>query len=885
MSRRCVALMAEKRNATVQLEQAVLAASLLRDFVAQKHITLALARRAFLAFLIASGRGSIADIDVRILTVACLCRVGCSSVSALCAASNTNVQSVNDVTHLLAVPVNLDASTLERIYDDMLSSCEVTSDLRSVLDERRSSVTQTNHVSSVHSPSNSVAALHSIHSQQQASGSSKSSHRRKSPTKRVRASPKPVDPSTPPKRMRFTSIGASGTAEPATPRTPIRETVRGGLQHGRFVKFVSSIGDKSELSRENVNPLDALALVASSTPRSFARIGRSGKAGDDTLAQDWISRLMASRGGNGGFVKTAKLSVLIPDNDWSVVCDRVRKSLSLYSSSQDEIELCPTKNEKVVCVYFSSLEAILETERVRGLKADDQESRFVQRLIRSEEFHLCLITCSLETIAAVHCQWDMSTINSALQAFDISAYAVTKGISSFARQLPSCPKSIVKHLMICEQRYIEAVVWKRDSDLISYLEDRSSSSNTSSLISVTGDTEKNKSVGSLPCATVNEDAASVNQKDGNQKSNSADADQRKTPGQTDESLTSEKVAGAMVQEKRGPSQYATDQLSESKSNTRYRLSPPSICVRELTLKMFYSKLLFLAEERMSELLAHLDMEFLEELVFTVIKHVVVTKWQLLVDRHLDQIILCAIYGVAKVRQHPLLFRSIINHYQQVSHLREPTFSPFLPDLFTNIKLKHGIKDDMHLPPRTGGESVIRGDIIKMYNIEFMPVMRELLLKMDPVRYDKMSVSTGTPGMRSTGGSLTDLTSLANSSSHGSMKLDGLAASIIRSPLRRVRRYSSPRRIGNVTVSPMSSSARAGLSSFHSPARTAMTPNTRLLYAFRESPSQQGAVSPHRVPATLSFTQPGERPASIRRMYAEAFSQRSRSDESDRRRSN
>lgn len=895
--------MAELVGSSAQTEQAALAASLIRDFVAQGHMSAAVARRAFVAFLIASARGTVSDVDVRTLTVACALRAGCTAIEKLCAACSAKMQDVNEAELSLPLPARTQQDEPERTYDAMLASGEINSDMRNVLKDSCVAAAQTHFEVSVPSPRNPAETLHSDRSYTRASGSrSFRSYQTSngSPLKRSRTAPKPSEPCTPPKKKRLATSFMSPVPDPVTPQLPIQSPSSSGILDGRFIKFVSTTGQNadvlstpSKVNRENVNPLDALALVASSTPRSYARSAQGGILPDDPIVQDWISQLTVSKGKCDGFFRTHKLSALIPDLEWCNVSERVRSLLENYTSSSNGLVLCNDKQTQVICVYFSSLEAILEAERTRGSKTEDRGLRFVQKLIRSEEFHACLLSCSLETVAAVHGLRDMCTINSTLKVFGITAYALTKGISSFARQLPGCPKSIMKHLFICEQRYIESVVWRRDSDLVAYLEDRTSSSNTSSLISVTGDTDRHESRASNTSSTMdNGDTESVNQVLSKQTHKHGEAQQAvashsigkpcNAENHLQQSIIGEKRIRGKLCSKVHIAQFDTDKLSESKPKEKADLSSSSPCVRELTLKLFYNKLLYIAEERMAELLSYLELDFLDEYVFTIIKHVVVIKWQLLVDRHLDQIILCAIYGVAKVRQHPELFRSIISHYQQLTHLREPTFTTFVPELYTNIQLKHNMKHATQLPPRTGSDVVIRGDIIKMYNVEFMPVMRDLLLRMDPARRDKTSVSTGTPRMKSGAASSSDSASLADSSSLGtSTKLDGLAASVIMSPLRRVRRYASPRRIGNVTVSPMSLNTRPAVSSLVSPVRTAMTPNTRLLYAFRESPGQRPLAGPRRVPATLSFTQPGERPASIRRMYAEAFSQRSRSENSAR----
>lgn len=57
-------------------------------------------------------------------------------------------------------------------------------------------------------------------------------------------------------------------------------------------------------------------------------------------------------------------------------------------------------------------------------------------------------------------------------------------------------------------------------------------------------------------------------------------------------------------------------------------------------------------------------ENLSEQVWSAMKYIFVSEPQLLVEKHMDQLILCNIYAVSKVFQIPIKFQDIISKYSE-----------------------------------------------------------------------------------------------------------------------------------------------------------------------------------------------------------------------------
>jgi len=91
-------------------------------------------------------------------------------------------------------------------------------------------------------------------------------------------------------------------------------------------------------------------------------------------------------------------------------------------------------------------------------------------------------------------------------------------------------------------------------------------------------------------------------------------------------------------------------------------------------------------------------------VWSVLGQVIVSKYHIMAGRHIDQIIMCALYGVCRVNKIEAKFKKIIEKYR--------TQSQATNRVYRNIEIT------------TGGE---RGDIITFYNKIFIPACESILV--------------------------------------------------------------------------------------------------------------------------------------------------------------
>ncbi|XP_062343686.1 retinoblastoma-associated protein isoform X4 [Cinclus cinclus] len=196
--------------------------------------------------------------------------------------------------------------------------------------------------------------------------------------------------------------------------------------------------------------------------------------------------------------------------------------------------------------------------------------------------------------------------------------------------------------------------------------------------------------------------------------------------------------------------------------------------KSTSLSLFYKKVYLLAYRRLHTLFLHLLSEHpdLEPLIWTLFQHTLQNEYELMRDRHLDQIMMCSMYGICKVKNVDLRFKIIVSAYKELCNTNQETFKRVL------------IREEQY------------DSIIVFYNLVFMQKLKTNILQYASSRPPTLSPIPHTP----------------------------------RSPYH----ASSPRRVpagNNIYISPLKSPYKFS-DGFQSP--TKMTPRSRILVSIGES---------------------------------------------------
>lgn len=151
----------------------------------------------------------------------------------------------------------------------------------------------------------------------------------------------------------------------------------------------------------------------------------------------------------------------------------------------------------------------------------------------------------------------------------------------------------------------------------------------------------------------------------------------------------------------------------------------SAATRTSVLQLFFRKVLSLAASRIFRLgtLLELDAKYLNQ-VWTAVKECISSHHALLKDRHLDQVILCSLYGVCKVNnvRPEVTFKRVIDAYKKL-HSQQAASS--VHGNATPVSLTRN-SNDVIRNIKLDGDA--RGDIIKFYNRCYIPTMKIFMLQ-------------------------------------------------------------------------------------------------------------------------------------------------------------
>ncbi|KAK2514279.1 Rb1 [Columba guinea] len=392
-----------------------------------------------------------------------------------------------------------------------------------------------------------------------------------------------------------------------------------------------------------------------------------------------------------------------------------------------------------VRLYYRVMESMLKSEEER-LSVQN-----FSKLLNDNIFHTSLLACSIEVVMATYgrnaSQSDGTSAETdvsfpwILNVFDLKAFDFYKVIESFIKAEPNLTREMIKHLERCEHRIMESLAWQSGSpvfDLIKQSKERE------------GQADQPE-----PTAALNLPL----------QHNHTAADLYLSPVRSPKKKAS------------GPPPSAT-----SAPDAQPGVSPQTQRPQKSTsLSLFYKKVYLLAYLRLHTLFFRLlsDHPDLELLIWTLFQHTLQNEYELMRDRHLDQIMMCCMYGICKVKNVDLRFKTIVSAYKELPNTNQETFKRVL------------IREEQY------------DSIIVFYNLEFMQKLKTNILQYASNRPPTLSPIPHIP----------------------------------RSPY---QFSNSPRRVpagNNIYISPLKSPYKFS-DGFQSP--TKMTPRSRILVSIGES---------------------------------------------------
>ncbi|KAJ7344451.1 hypothetical protein JRQ81_000401 [Phrynocephalus forsythii] len=268
------------------------------------------------------------------------------------------------------------------------------------------------------------------------------------------------------------------------------------------------------------------------------------------------------------------------------------------------------------------------------------------KLLNNKIFHTSLLACALEVVLATY-----GTSRSASQSdgnanmernlpfpwiinvLNLKAFELYKVIESFIKAEPSLTREMRKHLECCEHQIMESLAWQSDSPLFELIK------------------QSKEREGQV------DEPEPTNYFAQPLQHNHTAADLYLSPMKSPK----EKVSPNPV--------YSTPDSQPALPNHSQRR------YKSTSLSLFYRKVYWLAYTRLNNLCLRLlpDHPELKDLIWTLFHHTLQNEYELMKDRHLDQIMMCAMYGICKVKNIDLRFKTIVTAYKELTSANQETF--------------------------------------------------------------------------------------------------------------------------------------------------------------------------------------------------------------------
>ncbi|XXG49723.1 hypothetical protein AAC387_Pa02g3819 [Persea americana] len=372
-------------------------------------------------------------------------------------------------------------------------------------------------------------------------------------------------------------------------------------------------------------------------------------------------------------------------------------------------------------LYYRVLEAMCKAEH-RILHGGNLTS-----LLNNERFHRCMLACSAELVLATHKTVTM-LFPAVLDRTGITAFDLSKVIESFVRHEETLPRELKQHLNSLEERLLESMAWEKGSSLYNSLiiarPALSAEINRLGLLAEPMPSldaiamHHNISTAGLPPLPLPKHEISPD-RNGDVRSPKRVCSEYRNVLVERNSFTSpvkDRLLGlGNLKSKLPPIQSAF--ASPARPNPA---GGGETCA-EAGIHVFFTKIARLAANRIKDLCERLQLSLqVRENVYRLMQQILSLQTTLFFNRHIDQLILCSFYGVAKISQLSLTFKEIIYNYRKQPLCKPQVFRSVFVDWPTTSR--NGVNG------KKGQEHI---DIITFYNEIFIPAVKPLLVELGP----------------------------------------------------------------------------------------------------------------------------------------------------------
>lgn len=368
-------------------------------------------------------------------------------------------------------------------------------------------------------------------------------------------------------------------------------------------------------------------------------------------------------------------------------------------------------------LYFRVLQAMCIAES-QILHATNLTS-----LLTNERFHRCMLACSSELVLATHKTVTM-LFPTVLEKTGITAFDLSKVIECFIRHEESLPRELRRHLNSLEERLLDSMVWEKGSSMYNSLIIARSTLSAEitrlgllaepmpSLDAIAVHIDKSCGASQPVQSTLKHDRYGQN---GDMRSPKRVCTEYRSALVERNSFTSPVKERFLALNNSLKSKFPQPVLQSAfASPNRPHPGGGGETCAETAINVFFSKIVKLAAVRINGMVERLQLsQQIKESVYSLFQKILGQRTNLFFCRHIDQIILCSLYGIAKISQLNLTFKEIIFNYRKQPHCKQ--------QVFRNVYVERR-------QAKSGPDHV---DIITFYNEMFIPSVKPLLVEFAP----------------------------------------------------------------------------------------------------------------------------------------------------------
>ncbi|XP_047519291.1 retinoblastoma-like protein 1 [Pieris napi] len=389
--------------------------------------------------------------------------------------------------------------------------------------------------------------------------------------------------------------------------------------------------------------------------------------------------------------ETITKKVIEPCNTWM---EQFAESLLENQCSSETIAY---RCNMVTCLYYKVFEHILRDEHRKKPQVS------LQVLLSQETYQLTVYACCTEVVLHSYGVHSLR-FPRVLQIYNLSAFHFYKIIELVVKAVvEKLSRDVIKHLNAVEEQVLESLVWTADSPLWDQLDNTSVPPSAKVTIP---ESPLRRGIHS-PMSTVDRYPPLM-------------ADQAKKQLFKDNVKPGQSL---LVQTN------TKNESSPTSSNGEITPKTPNTTPKKNnnSLMLFFRKFYSLAVVRMNDLCMRLRLtdDELKRKIWTCLEYSIMHQTQLMMDRHLDQILMCAVYVICKVSNSP-------------SNQVERTFTDIMRCYRARPLADNHVYRSVLISTKEGSPE--RGDLINFYNRVYVQCMQNFALRFTGRNRDESSLS-------------------------------------------------------------------------------------------------------------------------------------------------